>query len=158
MKFRFYSDLTTCKLVSIYWHSVINDVVKNPNHVMKQALLHNILFLFTLISRQGGHAVVQFVEALRYKPENSRAWSPMGSLDLSLTYPSGCMALGSTQPLTEKSTHNISWGAKVASAYVWRLCHLHVPNVYKFCGPQTPEALRAYLLKETNSSLFCEVM
>ena len=32
-------------------------------------------------------------------------------------YPSGCtMALGSTQPLTEMSTRNISWGVKAASA------------------------------------------
>ena len=45
--------------------------------------------------------------------------------------PSGrTMALGFTQPLTEKSTRNISWGVKAAGAYGWPY-HLHVPNVLK---------------------------
>jgi hypothetical protein len=38
------------------------------------------------------------------------------------------MALGSTQPLTEMSTRNISWGVKAAGAYGWqpttRMCWL----------------------------------
>jgi hypothetical protein len=38
------------------------------------------------------------------------------------------MALGSTQPLTEMSTRNISWGVKAAGAYGWPY-HLHVPIV-----------------------------
>jgi len=42
------------------------------------------------------------------------------------------MALGSTQPLTEKSTSNISWGVKVAGAYGWQPYHLHVPIVLKY--------------------------
>jgi len=46
--------------------------------------------------------------------------------------PSGrSMALGSTQPLTEMSTRNISWRIKAASAYGWQPNHLHVPNVLK---------------------------
>ena len=46
--------------------------------------------------------------------------------------PSGrTMALGSTQPLTEMSTGNISWGVKAAGAYGWQPCHLHVPTVLK---------------------------
>jgi hypothetical protein len=46
---------------------------------------------------------------------------------------SGCtMALGSTQPLTEMSTRNISWGGRAASAYGWQPYHLHVPIVLKF--------------------------
>ena len=46
--------------------------------------------------------------------------------------PSGrTMALGSTQPLTEMSTRNISWGVKAAGAYDWQLYHLHVPIVLK---------------------------
>ena len=41
--------------------------------------------------------------------------------------PSGrTMALGSTQPLTEMSTRNISWGVKAAGAYGWQPYHLHV--------------------------------
>ena len=46
------------------------------------------------------------------------------------------MALGSTQPLIEMSTRNISWGVgrgvKVARAYGWQPYHLHVPTVSKF--------------------------
>jgi hypothetical protein len=46
--------------------------------------------------------------------------------------PSGrTTALGLTQPLTEISTRNISWGAKAASAQDWQPYHLHVPTVLK---------------------------
>ena len=46
--------------------------------------------------------------------------------------PSGrTMALGLTQPLTEMSTRNISWGVKVADAYGWQPYHLHVSTVFK---------------------------
>ena len=48
-----------------------------------------------------GHAVAQLVEALRYKSEG-RGFDPSGRT----------MSLGSTQPLIELSTRNISWGAK----------------------------------------------
>jgi len=41
------------------------------------------------------------------------------------------MALGSTQPLTEMSTNNISWGVKVVGAYGWQPYHLHVQIVLK---------------------------
>jgi len=41
------------------------------------------------------------------------------------------MALGSTRPLTETSTRNISWGVKAAGAYGWQPYHLHVPIVLK---------------------------
>jgi len=43
------------------------------------------------------------------------------------------MALGSTQPLTEGSTRNISWWIKAACAWGWQLYHLRVPIVLK-CG------------------------
>jgi hypothetical protein len=46
--------------------------------------------------------------------------------------PSGrTMALGSTQPLTEMSTTNISWGVKAAGTYGWQPYHLYVPTVWK---------------------------
>jgi hypothetical protein len=41
------------------------------------------------------------------------------------------MALGLTQPLTEISTTNISWGVKAAGAQGWQPYHLHVPTVLK---------------------------
>jgi hypothetical protein len=46
--------------------------------------------------------------------------------------PSGrTMSLGLTQPLTERSTRNNSWGVKAAGAYGWQSYHLHVPIVLK---------------------------
>ena len=52
------------------------------------------------------------------------------------------MALGLTQPLTEMSTRNISWGVKAAGAYGWQPYHLHVPNVLKSWSINLPESLR----------------
>ena len=47
-------------------------------------------------------------------------------------HPSGCtMALGSTQPLTDMSTRNVSWGIKAAGVEGWQPYHLHVPIVMK---------------------------
>jgi hypothetical protein len=55
--------------------------------------------------------MVQMVEALRYKPEG-------GGFDSRLCHPSGrTMALGSTQPLTEMNTRDISWVLKAAGAW-----------------------------------------
>ena len=46
--------------------------------------------------------------------------------------PSGrTMVLGSTQPLIQMSTRNISCGVKVVGAYGWQPYHLHVPTVLK---------------------------
>ena len=56
---------------------------------------------------QLGHAVVQLAEALRYYVTGNFHWhNPSGRT----------MALGSNQPLTEKSSGNISWRLKVAGA------------------------------------------
>jgi len=41
------------------------------------------------------------------------------------------MALGSTQPLAEMSTRNISWGGKAAGAYGWQPYNLRVPTISK---------------------------
>jgi hypothetical protein len=57
-----------------------------------------------------GATVAQLVEALHYKPAGRSGifhWhNPFGRT----------MALGSTQPLTEMSTRNISWGVNAAGA------------------------------------------
>jgi hypothetical protein len=62
-------------------------------------------------------AVAQLVVALRYNPEAAGS-IPDGVTGIFQWHnPSGrTMALGSTQPLTEMSTRNISWGAKAAGA------------------------------------------
>jgi hypothetical protein len=41
------------------------------------------------------------------------------------------MALGLTQPLTEMSTRNVSWGVKADGAYGRQPYQLHVPIVKK---------------------------
>jgi len=41
------------------------------------------------------------------------------------------MTLGSTQPVTELSTRNISWRVKAAGVYRLLPYHLHVPIVIK---------------------------
>jgi len=48
------------------------------------------------------------------------------------------MALGSTQPLTEMSTRNISWGVKAAGAEGSQPYHLRVPIV---CTSGSPNLL-----------------
>ena len=59
-----------------------------------------------------GPAVAQLVEALRYKPEGRGFYSNSIRI-FHLHNPSGrTMALGLTQPLTEMSTRNTSWGVK----------------------------------------------
>jgi hypothetical protein len=60
-----------------------------------------------LVGARGGAVV----EALRYKPEGRGFDSSIVSIDFFIDNPSGrTMVLGSTQPLTEMSTRNISWG------------------------------------------------
>ena len=64
--------------------------------------------------------MAQLVEALRYKPEGRGFVGsiPDGVFGIfNLHNPSGrTMVLRSTQPLTEMSTGNVSWGVKVAVA------------------------------------------
>jgi len=58
----------------------------------------------------------------------------MVSLEFFFIYiilPAALWPLGLTQPLTEMSTRNVSWGVKAAGAYGWQPYHLHVPIVFK---------------------------
>ena len=51
---------------------------------------------------------------------------------INLILPAGrTVALRLTQPLTEMSTRNISWGVRTTGALGWQPCHLHVPTVLK---------------------------
>ena len=63
------------------------------------------------------HAVAQLVEALHFKRKVAGS-IPDGFIGIFLWYNScgRTMALGSTQPLTEMSTRNISWEVKAAGA------------------------------------------
>ena len=60
-----------------------------------------------------GHLVAQLVEARRYEPEGRGFESDGVDGNFRWHNPSGrTVALGLTQPLTEMSTRNISWGRK----------------------------------------------
>jgi len=61
------------------------------------------------------------------------------------------MALGSTQPVREMSTRDISWGLKAAGAQGLQPYHLHGPTVEKSWEPQPHEALR------TCSNIYTEI-
>jgi len=64
-------------------------------------------YKFQTVHGLEGHAVVQLVEALRYKPEGRGLDSQWCQWNFSY---GRTVALGLTQPLTEISTRNISWG------------------------------------------------
>jgi hypothetical protein len=84
-----------------------------------------------------GAAVAQLVEALRYKPAGR-------GFDFHWHNPVGrTMALGSTQPLTEMSTRNISCGGK-RGRYVW-LTTLppSCADCLEIWEPRPPATLRA---------------
>ena len=72
-------------------------------HVIEECFIFN-----NHLGHQEQHAVTQLVEALRYKPRS------IPDCVIGIFYwhnPSGCtMTLGSTQPLTEMSSRNVSWG------------------------------------------------
>jgi hypothetical protein len=79
-------------------------------HLQVYILLYRLPLLYA-----GSTAVAQLVEALRYKPEGRGFIGVIGIFHCH--NPSGCtVTLGSTQPLTEMSTRNISWGVKAAGA------------------------------------------
>ena len=61
--------------------------------------------------------MAQLVEALRYKPEGRGFDSRWCHWIFFIDNPSGStVALGLTQPPTEMSTRNVSWGVKAAGA------------------------------------------
>jgi len=77
-----------------------------------------------------GYPVMQFVEALHYNLKGREFDSQWGIGICHWFKPSGrSMALGSTNPVTEMSTSNISWVVRAAGPYGWLPYHLHVLNV-----------------------------
>ena len=76
----------------------------------------NLPKLNRIPERTWGHTVAQLVEALRYKPEGRGFDSRWRHLNFSLTILPASPTLGSTQPLTEMSTRNISCEVKAAGA------------------------------------------
>jgi hypothetical protein len=88
-----------------------NSVWKSRHHITLYVHCSSYL-LITVASVAPGHAVAQLVEALSYKPAGhgfDSRWCQW--IFFYWHNPSGrTVALGSTQPLTEMSTRNISWG------------------------------------------------
>ena len=62
-----------------------------------------------------GYEVAQLVGALRHKPEGLGFHSRMSHWDFFTEF-LNCMALGSTQPLTEMGTRSIFWQVKADGA------------------------------------------
>ena len=70
-----------------------------------------------LLTQYVGHAVLQIVKPLGYKPVGRGFNSRGTTVIFHWHYPSGrTVALGSTQPLTEMSTRSISWGRGAVKA------------------------------------------
>ena len=63
------------------------------------------------------------------------------------------MALGWTQPLTEMSTRNISWGVKAADSGFGGLEVACWPLVPKFVGSNPAEAVRFFKAKKSSARL-----
>ena len=97
---------------------------------------------------------MQLVGALCYRPEGcgfDSQWCHWKS-SLSQSFQPH-MALGLTQPLTEMSTRNISWGVKVASAQGWQPTCAGSLNLLEPSGPVKRIALRLPLPQEVGSQV-----
>jgi hypothetical protein len=86
--------------------------------------------------------VAQLVEALRYKLEGRRFDSRWSHWNFSLT--GRTVALGSTEPLTEMSTRNISWGGKGGRCIELTTLSPSCADCLEMWEPQPPETLRAF--------------
>ena len=80
-------------------------------------VLYYITYVRTYIHTYIHKYMAQSVEALRYNRKVAGSISEGATGKFHWYNPSGrTMALGSTQPLTEMSTENISWGVNAAGA------------------------------------------
>jgi len=96
---------------------VFND--SSMSECQKSVYVSHEYFIILLSTGSKGHALAQLVEALRCKPEG-RGFDGIFHWHV---------VLGSTHPLTEMSTRNISWVVKVVGLYGRQRNHLHVSTV-----------------------------
>jgi len=121
------------------WTDVSEESVSSPYRVegsFKTAIHFEGNWKFALnffLYINGGHAVAQLVEAPHYTSRKVAGSIPYFVIGIfHWDNPSGrTMALGSTQPVTEMSTTNISCGVKAVGAYGWQPYRLHVLTVLK---------------------------
>jgi hypothetical protein len=113
-------------------HYCLRQLETDSSWARSNCLCTTVQHLYTLYTYTRG---TRWRSWLRHCPTSRKA---EGSIPFSFTgifhwhNPSGhTMALGSTQPLAEMSTRNISWGVKTAAAYGWFPYQLHVPTVLK---------------------------
>jgi len=91
-------------------------------------MLYWTVCIYILVKVERGEAVELLVQATNRKVAGS---IPCNIIEVSKRLnPSGrTLDLGSTQPLTEMNTRDVSWGVKTTGAYSWPY-HLHVSNVF----------------------------
>ena len=119
-------------------------LVQRMNNLCKVIVLQTAFVpYFQNTTEKAGHAVAQFVEALRYKAEGLTGLISDGVIGIfHLPAPYGCtMFLGSTQPVTEMRTRGLSWSKGC------RCLDLHVLIVQKFWENENPGTLKAVILK-----------
>jgi hypothetical protein len=105
--------------------------------------------LFSTDLNTSGHMVAQLVEKLRYKPVGFQMVSLQFYIDIIL--PVALRSWGLTQPLTEMSTRNISWG------YTRKWPVRKADNLNNFRNPQgllRPVMGKLYLLNILVSANF----
>ena len=62
------SGVSECDINQLY---VLNSAIPRVMHQSVFSFFNSMLFIYLLFLLKSGHAVVQFVEVLRYKPEGS---------------------------------------------------------------------------------------
>jgi hypothetical protein len=115
---------------------LLNLSMANPRH-NAEAILNRFEMLFE--ARSG---TVGWGTALHARSSRVRFRMLLLEFFIVIILPVALWTLGLTQPLTEMSTRNISWGVKAAGAYGWQPYQLHLPIFLK-SGRQPSEIFRA---------------
>ena len=116
-------------------------VLRSSDVFIQYSIIHNKVFIVFCIGILKNTVINNYKWGTRWrswfrqcaKSRKVAGSNPHGFIGIFHWYnPSGrTMALGLTQPLTEMSTRNISWGVKAAGVCDWQPYHLQVPIVLK---------------------------
>ena len=141
----FCSCISKSNYLSLQTYSGSWDFKLTPNRLASMLKMpFHTCFLAVLLALQWwkGHVVAQLVEALRYKQEDRGFDSRWCHWNFLLTQ-SALWALGLTQPLTEMSTRNISWGGKRGRCLGLTILPSSCADCLEIWEPQAPGTLRA---------------